>query len=136
MKTYQTLLAQALFDYGILSAEDAASGSIANNGVYQAWEKGKTSLHDLVTEAEARGWINTDSRFIAADLPEYDAVMDFFEQVIGAGDDSLNDRDMRNALYKYLVVNQEVSGDQICQILLDQKIVKISDVLIFLHIFL
>ena len=127
MKTYQTLLAQALFDYGILSAEDAESGSIANNGVYQAWEKGKTSLHDLVTEAEARGWINTDSRFIAADLPEYDAVMDFFEQVIGAGDDSLNDRDMRNALYKYLVVNQEVSGDQICQILLDQKIVKISD---------
>ena len=127
MKTYQTLLAQALFDYGILSAEDAESGSIANNAVYQAWEKGKTSLHDLVTEAEARGWINTDSRFIAADLPEYDAVMDFFEQVIGAGDDSLNDRDMRNALYKYLVVNQEVSGDQICQILLDQKIVKISD---------
>lgn len=124
MQTYQTLLAQALFDYGIISAEDSG---VADNAVYQAWEDGTTSLHNLVTEAAARGWINSDSRFISADLSEYDAVMGFFEKVIGAVDDSFNDKDMRNALYKYLVINQEVSGDQICQILLDQDIVRISD---------
>ena len=127
MQTYQTLLAQSLFDYGIISADEAENGRIADNAVYQAWEDGTTSLHDLVTEAAARGWINTDSRYISPDVSEYDAVMEFFEQVIGASDDSLNDRDMRNALYKYLIINQEVSGDQICQILLDQDIVKISE---------
>ncbi len=127
MQTYQTLLAQSLFDYGIISADEAENGRIAENAVYKAWEDGTTSLHNLVTEAAARGWINTDSRFISPDVSEYDAVMEFFEQVIGASDDSLNDRDMRNALYKYLVINQEVSGDQICQILLDQDIVKISE---------
>ncbi len=124
MQTYQTLLAQSLFDYGVISAGESG---ITDNEVYQAWEDGTTSLHNLVTEAAARGWINKDSRFISNDVSEYDAVMEFFEQVIGASDDSLNDKDMRNALYKYLVINQEVSGDQICQILLDQDIVDISD---------
>ena len=127
MQTYQTLLAQALFDYGIIPVNEDGSSKFADNAVYQAWEEGKTSLHDLVTEAAARGLIDTDSRYISTDVSEYDAVMEFFEQVIGASDNSLNDRDMRNALYKYLIINQEVSGDQICQILLDQKIVKISE---------
>lgn len=127
MQTYETLLAQALFDYGIFSEKEIEKGSIADNTVYQAWDEGKTSLHDLVTEAVARGWINKESRYISADVSEYDAVMEFFARVIGAGEDSLNDRDMRNALYKYLVISQEVSGDQVCQILLDQKKVKVSD---------
>ena len=98
-----------------------------DNAVYQDWKEGTVSLHDLVNEAVKRGWINQDSRFIAADVSEYDAVMLFFAQVIGAGEDSLNDRDMRNALYKYLVIDQGVSGDQICQILMDQDIVSVSD---------
>ena len=34
---------------------------------------------------------------------------------------------MRDAFYKYLVVNQEISGDQVCRILLDQDIVDVSD---------
>ena len=127
MQAYQTLLAKALFDYGILSSEEAESGSIADNAVYQQWDDGTVSLHDFVTEAVSRGWINKDSRFIDPGLSQYDAVMEFFERVIGAGDDSLNDRDMRNAFYKYLIINYEVTGDQVCQILLDQKLVKISD---------
>ena len=123
MQTYQNLLAQALFDYGVI----LEGGDIENNSVYQNWKEGSVSLHDLVNEAVKRGWINQDSRFIAADVSEYDAVMLFFAQVIGAGEDSLNDRDMRNALYKYLVIDQGVSGDQICQILMDQDIVSVSD---------
>ena len=123
MQTYQNLLAQALFDYGIVIADE----DVENNAVYQDWKKGTVSLHDLVNEFVKKGWINQDSRFIAADVSEYDAVMLFFAQVIGAGEDSLNDRDMRNALYKYLVIDQGVSGDQICQILMDQDIVSVSD---------
>lgn len=123
MQTYQTLLAQALFDYGVIPSDE----SYADNSVYQAWEDGTASLHDLVTEATTKGWINTDSRYISTEVSEYDAVMEFFAKVIGAGEDTLNDHDMRNALYKYLIINQEVSGDQICQILLDQDIVEISD---------
>ena len=125
MQAYQTLLAQALFDYGLLPEGDP---QITENDVYAGWEEGTVSLYDLLQEAVRRGWFNSDSRYLSGEEDhQYDAVMAFFEDVIGAGDDSLEDRDMRNAFYKYLIINQEVSGDQICQILLDQKLVSISD---------
>lgn len=125
MQTYQTLLANSLFDYGLISGVD--SDTLNSNSVYSAWDEGKTSLHELVTEAVKRGWIDKESRFVASDVSEYDAVMSFFENVIGTGSDEYNDKDMRDAFYKYLVVNQEISGDQVCRILLDQDIVDVSD---------
>ena len=131
MQTYQTLLAQSLFDYGLMPDPGSDGDAFSNDPVYLAWDEGTTSLYELVSEAVRLGWLNTDSRYLSTDKTGqdamFDAVLDFFESVIGAGENSLGDRDMRNALYKYLVVNQEVSGDQICQLLLDQDIVSISD---------
>ena len=127
MQTYQTLLAQALFDYGIISGEAVDNGSVSENPIFKAWDEGKTSLHALVTEVLSRGWLNTDSRYISTEVSGYDAIMQFFEQVIGAEDDSFHDRDMRNALYKYLVISEDVTGNQICQILMDQKLVDVDD---------
>lgn len=124
MQTYQTLLAQALFDYGLIPEGEER---ITSNAVYTAWNDGTASLYDLVSEAVDENWFNTDSRYLSGDDDRFDAVMGFFSDVIGAENDTLHDRDMRNAFYKYLVINQEISGDQVCQILLDQKLVKISD---------
>ncbi|MDO5131572.1 MAG: penicillin-binding transpeptidase domain-containing protein [Eubacteriales bacterium] len=130
MQAYQTLLSQALYDYGVaLYPEEKQK----NNEVYRAWEEGKTSLHEFVTELVRNNWIDMESRYLTFDSDNpgreetYDAVMDFFRAVIGAGDNSLGDRDMRNAFYKYLIINREVTGNQVCRLLLDQKIVKLSD---------
>ena len=53
--------------------------------------------------------------------------MNFFTAVIGSDENTLNDRDMRNAIYKYVIVNREVSSNQVCHLLLDQEIVEVSD---------
>lgn len=128
MQTYQTLLADALLDYGIIDSE---SSGLAENDVYQAWEKGTASLYELVREAIRKNWISADSRYLDVDYSGSDGLMEavqgFFSRVIGAGEDSFNDRDMRNALYKYLVIDREVSSNQICRLLLDQGLVDVGD---------
>ncbi|MBE5999248.1 MAG: penicillin-binding transpeptidase domain-containing protein [Eubacteriales bacterium] len=128
MQTYQTLLAQALFDYGVITADNEA---INDNDVYQAWENGTTSLYDLVREAIRKDWIDPDCRYLSVDRSGADGLMDavegFFSRVVGAGEDSFNDRDMRNALYKYMIINREISANQVCHLLLDQEIVDVSD---------
>ena len=131
MQTYQTLLAQSMYDYGIMISPETAGSQMTDNSVYLAWEEGTASLHEFVNEAVRQGWIDTDSRYIVSGMDagqsEYDSVISFFRDVIGADSDTFHDRDMRNAFYKYLVINEEISGDQVCQLLLDQKIVSISD---------
>ena len=132
MQTYQTLLAQSLFDYGIVTDSRSDSHGLGGNDVWKAWEKGKTSLHELLTECIRKKWIDTGSRYLNVSDSSgrdeiYDAVMDFFAAVIGTGENAFQDRDMRNALYKYLIISQEISGDQVCRLLLDQKLVEISE---------
>ncbi len=128
MQTYQTLLAQSLYDYGVADYPDENQKS---NDVVKAWDDGTASLNDFVMELIRKNWINKDSRFLdvekGADRKEvFNSVMDFFSAVIGSGDDTLNDRDMRNAFYKYMIINQNITANQVCHLLLDQKIVKIS----------
>ena len=133
MKTYLDLLAQSLFDYGVINDSGQGDSGIRSSTVYASWKKGKTSLHDLITEAISRDWIDTESSYLGleTDSPSedetYDGIMNFFTAVIGSGENTLNDRDMRNALYKYLIINREISSNQVCHLLLDQEIVEVSD---------
>ena len=131
MRYYQKLLAQALYDYGVLTTSfEESDGS---NQVYKAWEKGENTLRDLIMEYIRKGWINTSSPYLKIesghpkDSEIFDGILAFFDDVIGADSGTLNDRDFRNAFYKYLIINQEVTGDQVCQLLLDQKIVEIDE---------
>ncbi len=133
MKTYQDLLAQALFDYGLFNEAGLGDSGIRSSTVYSGWQKGKHSLNALISESIRHGWINTDSSYLGleTDSPSddelYDGIMNFFTAVIGSDENTLNDRDMRNAIYKYVIVNREVSANQVCHLLLDQEIVEVSD---------
>ena len=133
MKTYQDLLAQALFDYGLFNEAGLGDSGIRSSTVYSGWQKGKHSLNALISESIRHGWINTDSSYLGleTDSPSddelYDGIMNFFTAVIGSDENTLNDRDMRNAIYKYVIVNREVSSNQVCHLLLDQEIVEVSD---------
>ncbi len=131
MRFYQKLLAQAMFDYGVLTAE--ANESYASNEVFKSWDKEEVSFYDLIQETIRKGWVDSSCQYLELEDSDpdeeelYEGITTFFKNVIGADSHSLNDRDMRNAFYKYLIINQEVTGDQVCQLLLDQEIVEISD---------
>ena len=128
---YQNLLSQALYDYGVLTNTIQESGG--DNEGFKKWKDGDVSFHDLIMEYIRKGWIDTSSQYLRleSDHPGddeiFEGILTFFDDVIGADSGSLNDRDMRNAFYKYLIINQEVTGDQVCQLLLDQDIVEIDD---------
>ena len=131
MRYYQKLLAQALYDYGVLTTSFEESD--AGNKVYKAWDKGENTFRDLIMEYIRKDWIDTSSPYLKIesghpkDSEIFEGILTFFDDVIGADSGTLNDRDFRNAIYKYLIINQEVTGDQVCQLLLDQKIVEIDE---------
>ena len=131
MRYYQKLLAQALYDYGVLTTSFEESD--AGNQVYKAWDKGENTFRDLIMEYIRKDWIDTSSPYLKIesghpkDSEIFEGILTFFDDVIGADSGTLNDRDFRNAIYKYLIINQEVTGDQVCQLLLDQEIVEIDE---------
>lgn len=132
MQYYQKLLAQALYDYGVLNSE-GANAEISQNKVLKAWDEGTTSLHELIREFIRMKGIDTSCPYLRLETDDpsedelYQAVISFFSDVIGADSHSLNDRDMRNAFYRYLIIDEEVSGEQVCQLLMDQKIVRLTE---------
>ena len=98
MKTYQDLLAQTLFDYGLFNEAGLGDSGIRSSTVYSGWQKGKHSLNALISESIRHGWINTDSSYLGleTDSPSddelYDGIMNFFTAVIGSDENTLNDR--------------------------------------------
>ena len=56
MRYYQKLLAQALYDYGVLTTSFEESD--AGNQVYKAWDKGENTFRDLIMEYKQKNFIS------------------------------------------------------------------------------
>lgn len=97
-----------------------------NDSVYKAWTKDESiSLQEYLTYAASQNWIDIsqisdkttylDSKEVYEDLSAY--ISDYLK----------NDKNFSKMLYKYMLLDDEISGTDLCVILYDQGILSKND---------
>ena len=97
-----------------------------NDATYIAWTKDEViSLTEYLNYTIAQNWINVsaldiDSRY-SDSVEIYGKIMDYIFEYLDT------DGDFDKRIYRYMINNDELTGKQICQILLEQNIVEIPE---------
>ena len=118
-QVYESYIASMLYDHNIImeSAVDR------EDETYLAWTKEETiSLNEYLNYAIAQNWIDVSELEISSHYSDsveiYDKIIDYiFEQLETAGA-------FDKKLYRYMINNDELTGRQICLLLLEQNIVE------------
>ena len=97
-----------------------------NDEIYIAWTKDEViSLNEYINYTIAQNWINVaaldiDSRY-SDSVEIYRKIMDYIFEYLD------KDGDFDKRMYRYMINNDELTGRQICQILLEQRLVEIPE---------
>lgn len=121
-KVYENYIEDVLLDSGILIYDSIDS----TDEVYRAWAIDETiSLNQYINYAISKGWINNDYLNLESAYSESSEIYDSIVSII------LNklykDDNFYKILYKYIIREDLIKPRQICDCLLDQGVVKLSD---------
>lgn len=121
-QVYESYLTAALYDRDILM-EDVVD---KNDATYIAWTRDEViSLNEFLNYAIAQNWINVaklaiDSRY-SDSVEIYDKILEYIFEVLD------KDADFDKRIYRYMILNDEITGRQICDLLLEQNIVELPE---------
>ncbi len=118
-QVYESYVAATLYDRDILM-EDVVDTS---DETYIAWTKDEViSLNEFLNYAIAQNWINVakldiDSRY-SDSVEIYNKILEYIFDVLD------HDAAFEKKIYRYMILNDELTGRQICELLLEQNIVE------------
>ena len=118
-QVYESYVAAELYERNILM-EDVVDKSDAT---YIAWTKDEViSLNEFLNYAIAQNWVNVsklsiDSRY-SDSVEIYNKILEYIFDVLD------RDPDFDKKIYRYMILNDEITGRQICFLLLEQNIVE------------
>jgi penicillin-binding protein 2 len=119
---YQSYIASMLYDNNIImdSAVDR------EDETYIAWTKDEViSLNEYLNYCIAQNWIDVSKLDID---DRYSDSVEIYDKIITYIFDQLDtDSDFDKKLYRYMINNDEVTGRQICELLLEQNLVELPD---------
>ena len=97
-----------------------------NDEMYKAWTKDETiSLQEYLTYAASQNWIDI-SKF--SDKNTYLDSTEVYQELSAYISDYLStDQDFSKMLYKYLLLDDEITGKQLCTVLYEQGILSTDD---------
>ncbi len=121
-QTYQSYIVSMLTDYGIILTEEVDT----NDPTYRAWRTEETiSLGEYLNYCISKGWIdvtkiNLESKY--ADSEEvFAALTDYiFERLT-------DNSDFAKKVYRYMIIQNDITAKQICTLLLEQEAVNITE---------
>ena len=119
-QVYESYVAAKLYEQNILM-EDVVD---RDDATYIAWTKDEViSLSEFLNYAIAQNWINVsklsiDSRY-SDSVEIYNKILEYIFDVLD------RDSDFDKKIYRYMILNDEITGRQICSILLEQNIVEL-----------
>ncbi len=121
-KNYQSYIVSMLYDRDIIMRSQIDR----EDETYRAWTEDEViSLNEYLNYAIASNWINVAALDIDA---RYSDSVEIYNRIL---DDIFAYLDTDTAfdkrLYRYMINNDEVTGRQICQLLLDQNLVEIPE---------
>lgn len=121
-QVYESYIASMLYDNNIIMN----SAVNREDETYIAWTKDETiSLNEYLNYAIAQNWIDVSRLEISSQYSDsveiYNKIIDYiFEQLD-------EDSDFDKKLYRYMINNDEITGRQICLLLLEQNIVTLPE---------
>ena len=119
---YMSHIAAKLYSDGILDF----SKVVKEDPMYIAWTTDETiSLTEYLKYAISMNWVDVSK----LDLDnQYADSEEIFKQVIKQTINKLaDDADFKTRMYKYLLLDGKITGSQVCNILLEQEVIKIDD---------
>jgi penicillin-binding protein 2 len=112
----------------MLYADGVINSSLVDreDSVYLAWTKDETiSLAEYLKYTIAMNWIDVSKLEIENQYADSEEI---FGQIVSYIENSLStDFDFQTRLYKYLLLDDYITGNQVCEILLEQKIVELDE---------
>lgn len=121
-QVYESYFVSTLYDRDILMKDVVDK----NDDTYIAWTKDEViSLNEFLNYAIAQNWINVaklniDSRY-SDSVEIYDKILEYTFNVLE------KDVEFDKKIYRYMILNDEVTGRQICELLLEQSLVDPSE---------
>ena len=118
-QVYESYVASALYERDILMTDVVDK----SDATYIAWTKDEViSLNEYLNYAIAQNWINVskldiDSRY-SDSVEIYNKILEYIFDVL--------DRDLEfdKKIYRYMILNDEITGRQICELLMEQYVVE------------
>lgn len=110
----------------VLESKEIIDSSLVDRSdeVYQAYTKAeRISLNEYLHYCIAQNWINI-SKFQLDEDEKYASTEELYEQIVEYTLDYLKtDSSFYKKLYYYLIMSDDVTGKQLCKILIDQDVV-------------
>lgn len=121
-QVYESLIASRLYADGVIMESEVDK----SDPMYIAWTTEETiSLAEYLEYCISMNWIDVTKLDIGS---EYSDSAEIFAKIVEYIKGILQDNpEFTNKLYKYMLLNDEITGRQICQILLDQDRVDIPE---------
>lgn len=119
---YQSYIVSELYNQNILMRDKIDR----TDATYVAWTTDETiSIYEYLMYAIAQGWVDVSKLNIEN---QYSDSEEIFHQIVNYLHDSLEeDYDFAKKIYRFMIKNDELTGRQICQLLLDQQVVHLSE---------
>lgn len=115
-KELQEYMSYLVYGMGMLK-EDAAD---SEDGAWQEWEQGETSVKEFLTYALSHGWVSDGfldaGQGYLTNEERYALLADAAEQKLA------EDGEFQKMAFRWLVLEDEVTGQEICQLLYEQQV--------------
>lgn len=121
-QNYESYIVSMLYENDIIMK----SAIDQKDATYIAWTKDEViSLNEYLNYTIAQNWVNVsrldiDSRY-SDSVEIYQKIMDYIFEKLDVDDD------FDKRLYRYMINNDELTGKQICQLLLEQNLVEVPE---------
>ena len=119
---YMSHIAAKLYSEGILDSTKV----VREDPIYVAWTTDETiSLTEYLKYAISMNWVDVSKLELDNQYADSEEI---FNQIINQTIKKLaDDADFKTRMYKYLLLDGYITGTQVCNILLEQEVIKIDD---------
>ncbi|MBQ4068977.1 MAG: hypothetical protein IJC76_06970 [Lachnospiraceae bacterium] len=118
--TYLSYIEDMLRDNKIIDT----SSIDTSDEVYIKWTKEEISLQEYLKYAISKNWVKTVN-LISNENNKYSGTDEIYNALIEyIRTELINDTSFSKKIYKYLIKNGTISGNEICMLLFDQKVLK------------
>ncbi len=121
-QVYESFIASLLYDKGILMEEVVDK----EDETYLAWSKEEIiSLNKYLNYAIAKNWVDVSKLEIVS---QYSDSQEIYTQIIHYIFKQLDgNTDFEKKIYRYMINNDELTGRQVCLLLLEQNVVELEE---------
>ncbi|MCM1210887.1 MAG: penicillin-binding transpeptidase domain-containing protein [Blautia sp.] len=121
-QVYESFIVSMLYDNNIIPESQIDR----NDETYQAWTKEEViSLHEYLNYVIAKNWVDVSRLDIVSQYSDSQEIYDKLIRYIFKELDT--DSSFEKKIYRYMILNDELTGRQICSLLLEQDLVEVEE---------